>query len=78
METDDLRQTSGLPYDPDQFKIPASKEFKRKCRNLARRKHTRSWHVGFSPCGQFSVWQGIMHGNLWALTERDVDRRLGL
>ncbi len=34
-------------------------------RRLARRKHRKSYLVGFSDCGKFAIWQGALYGNTW-------------
>ena len=72
------RDVAGLPYVDSAFVVPVKPDFKRKCKNLARRKHTRAYFIGFSRCGMFSIWQGMLHGNLWAKTESEIDSRLRL
>lgn len=46
--------------------------FLRDCKRLARRKHRRSWFIGLSDCGQFSLWRGMMRGNEWRYTHKEV------
>jgi hypothetical protein len=40
-------------------------ELKTLARRLARRKHRLSWLIGFSDCGNFAIWRGMMYGNEW-------------
>lgn len=34
-------------------------------KRLARRKHRLSWLIGFSDCGQYAIWQGMIYVNVW-------------
>ena len=40
-------------------------ELKILARRLARRKHRLSWLIGFSDCGNFAIWRGMIYGNEW-------------
>jgi hypothetical protein len=40
-------------------------ELKALAKRLARRKHRKSYLIGFSDCGLFAIWQGALHGNVW-------------